>query len=112
MARLGWGKKKITEGCISDWYKDHPIGRMAKDMRDNHRLLAQEYGGGKYRDSVLVYETTKFLKALNIPENTRFSHLNNHTGELTDKYVELAVAVPIWEKYHNNNQPGTQETFL
>ena len=85
MSKLGWGKKKITEGCINDWYKDRPIGIMVKDMRDNHRLLAQEQGGGKYKDSILVYDKVKFMKALNLPEPS------------SPCYIELAEAVKIYQ---------------
>ncbi len=90
MARLGWGKKAITEGCINDWYKDRPIGTMARDMRDNHRLLAQEYGGGKYKDSILVYDRCKFMKILNLPEP-------DVKADPAQTYIELAVAVKYYQ---------------
>ena len=111
MARLSWGKKAITEGCINKWYKDKPIGRMVAYMRDNHRLLAQEHGGGKYKDSVLVYDTAKFLQALNLHPETQFPNLNNWTGQLTEKHVELSVAVNIWRTHMYGKNP-IQETFL
>ena len=98
MAKLGWGKKKITEGCITDWYKDHPIGAMVKDMKENHRLLAMEYGGGKYKDSILVYERCRFMKALGLPEP-------DLKANPSEKYIELAVAVKTWEKSKEVPEP-------
>lgn len=91
MSRLGWGKKAITEGCINKWYKDKPIGKMVKALRDQHRLLAMEYGGGKHRDSVLVYERCRFMKALNLPEP-------DIEANPAKTYIELAEAVKIWEE--------------
>ena len=98
MAKLGWGKKKITEGCITDWYKDHPIGEMVKDMKENHRLLAMEHGGGKYKDSILAYERCRFMKALGLPEP-------DIKANPSETYIELSVAVKIWEETKKAPEP-------
>ena len=107
MSRLGWGKKRITEGCINNWYKDKPIGRMVEDMRDNHRLLAQEQGGGRHRDSVLVYDRVKFMRTLNLPEPD--TQLNP-----AETYIELSVAVKFYEavaKYQDITSGRIGEPF-
>ena len=100
MSKLGWGKKRITEGCINDWYKDRPIGEMVKEMRNNHRLLVTEYTDKyqRHRDSILVYERCKFMRALNLPE----PDIVANPGET---YIELADAVKIWEKSKDKPQP-------
>ena len=100
MAKLGWGKKAITEGCINDWYKDDPIGEMVRDMRDNHRLLAQEHGGGKYKDSILVYDRVKFFQAMNLPIRS---------DEL--KYIELCVALRFYQLKGKYPQLSIGEAF-
>ena len=102
MSRLGWGKKKITEGCINDWYKDSPIGHMVQEMRDTHRLLAEERGGGRYRDSVLVYDEVKFMRALNLPIPSE------------PNYIELSVAVRTYQavtKYQDFTNGRIGEPF-
>ena len=98
MSRLGWGKKKITEGCINDWYKDQPIGCMVQDMRDNHRLLAEERGGGRYKDSILVYDWVKFMKSLNLPLPD--------IQDPAERYIELAEAVKIYQSIMGGEARG------
>ena len=97
MSKLGWGKKAITEGCITKWYRGFPIGKMVEYMRDNHRLLAEEHGGGVHRDSVLVYDQCKFMRDLNLPEPDLFK-------EPAEKYVELSTAVKTWYEYIKRNR--------
>lgn len=105
MSKLGWGKKKITDNIIKKWYKDQPIGKMVKYMQEKHRLLAAEQGGGIHRDSILVYDRCKFMKALNLSE----PDIQSNPAET---HIELSTAVEIWEKSLNKNQPTLFDNFV